>query len=150
LNSDVVIGEQFADTSQYFLRALEIGQSYSSAQSVREVIKAVAQVAPARVPRVFEELERTPAVSPEDFFGQRPNLLPASQVADVLGRLGQLKRSLQPWDPTQVPIRRTIVADGIKITGRPQELADKLRVTPLPNNQWRITIEVNSEPRDET
>jgi hypothetical protein len=149
-NSDVVIGEQFVDTSQYFLRALEISQSYSTTQSVREIVKVVSRVAPGSVPRLFEELERTAPVSVTDFFAQHPDILPTpDNTADVLGRLNQLKRPLQPIDPNQVPIRRTILADGIKITGRPQELAAKLQITPLPDNRWRITIDVDSEPRDE-
>lgn len=126
--SNVIVGERFADTSQYFLRALEIVQFYSERDSLAQVVAAVSQVAPDRVGAVIERIDRSQPMAAEDFFNANTGLLEPAQVADVAGRLAQLKRPLQPIDPSHVPVRRTIVADGIVIAGRPQELAEKLRI----------------------
>lgn len=145
--SDVIVGERFADTSQYFLRALEIVQFYSERDSISELIAAVSRVSPDRVGAVLEQIDRSEPATAEDFFDRNPNLLEQSQVADVVGRLRQLKRPLQPLDARHVPIRRTIAADGITITGRPQDLASKVQIERTPDG-WRITINVTHQPVD--
>ncbi len=145
--SDVIIGERWDDTTQYFLSALDVVQSLSERASVSQVLKVVQTHAPERVPAVLEAIARRAAPTTVSTLLSERDLLEPQVRREVLAELRQSPRPLLPVNRDHVPPIRRIQADGITISGPVLEFDEKVTWRRQARG-WRITVDVHEEPRD--
>jgi hypothetical protein len=147
--SDVIIGERWDDTTQYFLRALDVVQSLSERASVNQLLKAVQAHVPDRVPAVLEAIAQREEPTDFETLLAEPDLLEQPALDEVLTDLRRSARPLLPMHRDHVPLTRKIQADGITITGPVLEFDQKVSWARRAQDLgWRITIDVRDEPRD--
>jgi hypothetical protein len=147
--SDVIVGERWDNTTQYFLAALDVVQNLSERESVYQVLKSVQARAPERVPIVLEAIAERER--PTDFTTllTEPALLDEPILGEVLAELRSSPRPLLSMNRDHVPLIRKIEADGVTVSAPVLVFAERVHwVRRNQNLGWRITIDVREEPRD--
>jgi hypothetical protein len=147
-NSDVIVGERWDNTRQYFLAALDVVQNLSERESMYQLLRVVQLRAPASVPNVLRGIAEREHATDYTTLLSEPALLEEPILTNVLNELGRSPRPLLPMNRDHVPPIRKIEADGVVISAPVLEFDEKVnwgRRDP-PELGWRITVDVLNEP----
>lgn len=146
--SDVIVGERWDNTRQYFLAALDVVQNLSERESVYQMLKVVQTRAPQSVPNVLRGIAEREHATDFTTLLSEPALLDDPILAEVLTELRNSPRPLLPMSRDHVPLTRKIEADGVTISAPVLAFDERVswaRRDP-PQLGWRITIDVQNEP----
>jgi hypothetical protein len=145
-DSDLAVVDRFE--THYFLKALEVEQVLSGYEATRTLVEVIDSVTPAALENAVAAMrKREEPFFPEDFVQEEAGVFSKEGSAALVAALTALPRPIGLVNPVAHPVRQGIVkANGFKITG-PADLIDKEVLWGPHLGRFRITIDVNGEPK---
>ncbi len=149
--SQIVLGDRLPREALYFPRALGVRVEEKAIPAAAAMVKAIQAISPDVAEKVAVSMPELDSGRVEDVLARAAEELPELSV-DVQQRaaaaLNALPRPARRVD-TSAPLRKTIRADGITISGLVQRMNQAVRMTPGPTGGYVITVTVQNEPTTE-
>jgi hypothetical protein len=147
-SSDVVIGDRLAIDAQYFPTAFGIQIEQRALDATFDLVSTVQAQAPSLVRQVVQRLPDAKPGSAKAVLEQISSAIPELNDgvrSTILDQLEQRKRPVRTVD-TRAPLRLTLSADGITVSGPAELRHRKVEVLRVPEGGWRISVALEDEP----
>lgn len=149
--SDVVIGDRLSQDALYFPRAFGIRTHQKPTEAASDLVAAIEQrqgtAVAVRAAREMPRLEAAPAREVLEGLGQQIPELDTEAQAAVASALEARPRPVREVN-TEAPLKQVIRASGVTVQV-PLASSAEVEVTSKAGGGWRITIDVEEEPRME-